>query len=344
MSLTTRVGSLLWSSGSKIARVLADVGALHAIKLDGYVISVGNLQAGGAGKTPLVAQIAREAIAKKKSVCILTRGYGSESEAAGAVLRPQGKLPKKLGKKSSAQVLEILNPKKFGDEAVLLRDLVPEAWIAIGADRIKQYHEACRHHQGPFDVVVLDDGFQHWKILKDRDVLAVTSHSPSDTFHRDFVGEANRADLLVWTKGETPPDAMGLFGKPTVKVRYALDISDADRSNRYWLISAIGDAESFRQTVESSGLNVARETKLSDHADFSRAQIEKWLTEARAKNLKIAVTGKDWVKWRAFTDLAGSPESTKSPKSKDMTEHVSVFEPKLIFETGRDAWDRVLWS
>jgi tetraacyldisaccharide 4'-kinase len=328
MSLATRVGSLLWSSGSKIARVLADVGALHATKLDGYVISVGNIQAGGAGKTPLVAQIAREAIAKKKSVCILTRGYGSESETSGAVLEP--KMDPKI--ESHDQVLEILNPKKFGDEAVLLRDLVPKAWIAIGSDRIKQYQEACRLHQDPFDVVVLDDGFQHWKILRDCDVLAITSHSPDDTFHRDFVSEASRADLLVWTKGATPPGAMALFGKPSVKVRYALEVTDADRGHRYWLISAIGDAESFRETVESSGLSVARETKLSDHAEFSRSQIEKWLVDARTKNLKIAVTGKDWVKWRAFHT------------SRDMSDQVSVFEPKLVFETGRDAWERVLWS
>jgi len=178
----------------------------------------------------------------------------------------------------------------------------------------------------------LDDGFQHWKILKDRDVLAVTSRSPRDTFHRDFISEASRADLLVWTKGETPPHVMALSGKPSAKVRYALEVADTDRSRNYWLISAIGDAESFRHTAESSGLKVARETKLSDHAEFSRSQIEKWLLEARAKNLKIAVTGKDWVKWRAFTDL------------EDLMGQVSVFEPKLIFETGRDAWEQVLWS
>ena len=327
MSLTTFVGSLLWSSGSKIARALASTGALHSTKLEGYVISVGNLQAGGAGKTPLVAQIAREALAKKKSVCILTRGYGGECESTGAVLKPA--LP------SQSLDTDILDPKKFGDEAVLLRDLAAGAWIAVGSDRVSQYHDACRVHGRPFDVVILDDGFQHWKILKDREILAVTSRSTSDTFHRDFVSEAGRADLLVWTKGETRPLSVELSGKPSAKVRYSLEVTKKDRESRYWLVSAIGDAESFRKTVETAGLEVVRETKLADHAAFSESKIEEWLKEAQEKNLKIAVTGKDWVKWRAQL-----PEI----KLQDAKDRIAVFEPNLVFETGREVWEKVLWS
>jgi tetraacyldisaccharide 4'-kinase len=332
MSLTTLVGSLLWSSGSKITRVLADTGALHSAKLDAYVISVGNLQAGGAGKTPLVAQIAREALAKQKSVCILTRGYGSECEATGAVLKPA-----ELSQSGRADGTDIiLDPKKFGDEAVLLRDLAPAAWIAIGANRVSQYQEACRVHGRPFDVVILDDGFQHWKILKDREILAVTSRSANDTFHRDFVSEASRADLLVWTKGETRPQAIELSGKPSAKVHYTLELTDKDRESRYWLVSAIGDAESFRKTVEAAGLKVVRETKLADHAAFSKSKIEAWLKEAQEKNCRIAVTGKDWVKWRVLLK-----PGKKLPELKD---RISVFEPKLVFETGREVWEKVLWS
>jgi tetraacyldisaccharide 4'-kinase len=328
MSLTTLVGSLLWSSSSKIARVLANTGALHATKLDAYVISVGNLQAGGAGKTPLVAQIAREALAKQKSVCILTRGYGGECESTGALLKPQS-----AGADGTSIILD---PKKFGDEAVLLRDLAPGAWIAIGADRVSQYREACRVHGRPFDVAILDDGFQHWKILKDREILAVTSRSTSDTFHRDFVSEASRADLLVWTKGETRPQAVELSGKPSAKVRYTLEITDKDRASRYWLVSAIGDAKSFRKTVETAGLEVVRETKLADHAAFSKSKIEAWLKEAQEKNCRIAVTGKDWVKWRVLLK-----PGKKLPEMKD---RISVFEPKLVFETGHEIWEKVLWS
>jgi tetraacyldisaccharide 4'-kinase len=332
MSLATLVGSLLWSSGSKIARVLASTGALHSTKLNAYVISVGNLQAGGAGKTPLVAQIAREALAKQKSVCILTRGYGGECESTGAILKPV-QLSPSVGTDGTDIILE---PKKFGDEAVLLRDLAPGVWIAIGADRVGQYQEACRIHGRPFDVVILDDGFQHWKILKDREILAVTSRSTSDTFHRDFVSEAGRADLLVWTKGETRPQAVELSGKPSVKVRYMLELTDKDRERRYWLISAIGDAESFRKTVETAGLEVVRETKLTDHAAFSKSMIEAWLKEAHEKNCRIAVTGKDWVKWRVLLK-----SGNKLPEAKNC---ISVFEPKLVFETGREVWEKVLWS
>jgi tetraacyldisaccharide-1-P 4'-kinase len=190
-------------------------------------------------------------------------------------------------------------------------------------------------HGRVFDIVILDDGFQHWKIFKDCEILAVTSHTEKDIFYRDFSGEAQRADLVVWTKGDAQPQSIDL-SRAWTKVRYNLDISPADRNHAYWLISAIGDAESFKKTVELSGLKVMNETRLSDHAAFSRAQIEKWLSEAKAKNWKIGVTGKDWVKWRVA--MAGSPQT------KELPNLVSVFEPKLIFESGRDAWERVLWS
>ena len=79
MTLLRRLASALWSFGSALARGLASRGILlKPVRLGVRVISVGNLQAGGAGKTPLVAHIAGEALARGLKVCILCRGYGGD--------------------------------------------------------------------------------------------------------------------------------------------------------------------------------------------------------------------------------------------------------------------------
>ena len=68
---------------------------------------------------------------------------------------------------------------------------------------------------------------------------------------------------------------------------------------------------------------------LRDHAEVTRAQLDGWLKQAAAAGARVAVTGKDFVKWRAL----GIP-----------LQQVLVFEPKLEFESGLAHWERVLWG
>src|SRR5262249_46181792 len=144
--------SSIWSSASWLARSAAHRGLLRSKKLDSRVISVGNLQVGGSGKTPIVGQLAREAAERKLSVCILSRGYRGGWEKSGGLIEPG---------------LPPVDPVAAGDEPALLQMLAPEAWIGVGADRIKQFERARKHFGRGFDLVLLDDGFQHWKIKKD---------------------------------------------------------------------------------------------------------------------------------------------------------------------------------
>jgi hypothetical protein len=89
-----------------------------------------------------------------------------------------------------------------------------------------------------FDLVILDDGFQHWKIRKDLEIVALTSRTPSDILYRDFTGAASGADLLVWTKGERAPEMPA--GKPFIKVRFELP-ETAWRGVPIWLVTGVGD-------------------------------------------------------------------------------------------------------
>jgi tetraacyldisaccharide 4'-kinase len=79
-SLSIWLLSAIWSNVNWIMRLALKLKILRSEKLDSYVVSIGNIQAGGAGKTPIVAFIANHAAKKGGSVCILCRGYGAEWE------------------------------------------------------------------------------------------------------------------------------------------------------------------------------------------------------------------------------------------------------------------------
>jgi tetraacyldisaccharide 4'-kinase len=277
--------STLWSSGSWVTHALSSSGMLHSEKLDSFVVSVGNLQAGGSGKTPLVAKIAREALEKGKSVCILSRGYQARWEKTGGIV-PAGQ--------------SRLDPKIVGDEVALLHDLVPDAWIAIGRDRAEQFGKAVKMRGHSFDFTLLDDGFQHWKIKKDREILTVTSRTREEVFFRDFESQGRRADLLVWTKGEKKPEILNHSRTASIKVSYRLTLPKAVDS--YWLVSAIADPQFFREALEGQGAKIKNELRFSDHEFFTAKTVARIEKDALQDNAKIVMTGKDWVKWRSLSD------------------------------------------
>lgn len=308
--------STVWSSLSAGARLAASRGWLRSEKLPCRVVSVGNLQAGGAGKTPLVACIAREAHERGLTAWILCRGYGGEWEnSGGGVILP--------GRPAPGAAL-------CGDEAALLHDLAPQAAIGVGSDRIWQF-ERLREAIGRLpDLVVLDDGFQHWKIHKDVEIVALTSHGPSEVPYRDRWASLSRADLVVWTKGEKRPAAAG--GPAFARVRYRLP-APGPGAAAHWLVSGVADAASVERLARESGYRIDRHVSFPDHARYGGAQVEGLIAEAAKAGARVAVTGKDWVKWRELGGVAALPGT-----------RITVLEPELDWQEGREQWNRVLWG
>jgi len=308
--------SYAWSSLNRLARLATECGVLASEKLPCRVISVGNIQAGGTGKTPLVALIAHEAAARGIRVCLLTRGYRSEWESRGGVIAP--------GPKSA-------DPKSAGDEAALLHELCPAAWIGVGRDRVRQFEEAQRAAIQPFELVILDDGFQHWKIKKDIEIVAVTSDGPAEAPHRDFAETLKRANLVVWTKGEARPLCAG---RPFVRVHWRIERlpgtgADIPPELPLHLVTGIASARRAREAIEASGFRISEHSRFPDHMNYNGDQVRGFLAEAKKRSLAVATTGKDWVKWRA---LGISPNQ------------VLVFEPLPEFSEGKDLWLKTLWG
>jgi tetraacyldisaccharide 4'-kinase len=312
------LGSLVWSCASALGRYAADRGWLKRQRLDARVISVGNIQVGGAGKTPLVARIAREAIEKGLRTCILSRGYRGHWELHGGVILPN----------SGPADAELC-----GDEVALLHDLVPQAYIVVGKNRAEQFFKLQKQGTPSIQLVILDDGFQHHKIQKDLEILAMTSAKPSQILFRDFHQASKKADLLVWTQGM--PRELSWSGdlvddSARVVMQYCLaEASRSEWKQTYWLVTGVFQGARVYELACSVGYPIARHLQFKDHFGYTNSAVREILSQASQKGVRVLLPGKDWVKWRS---LGVSREE------------VQVIEPELIFKEGRSNWDQKLWA
>jgi tetraacyldisaccharide 4'-kinase len=138
-------------------------GMLKQRRLDGTVISVGNLTTGGTGKTPMVLAIAERLLAEGKNVGILTRGYRGEKIAPASGIHPQATAAQNASASTS-------------DEVRLLQSrLGNRVQFGVGADRFEQGKELAKLGVNWF---VLDDGFQHLQLARDVDIVLIDATNP----------------------------------------------------------------------------------------------------------------------------------------------------------------------
>lgn len=144
---------LLWRGVNRLRRALYRRGLLKGKRLPRPVVSVGNLAAGGAGKTPAVITIARYLAKRGFRVAVLTRGYGRNEKVSGIVTS--------------------LDAARFGDEPVLMKSKLKNVDVIVGSNR---YDNALQFlNQNDCDLFVLDDGFQHLQLARDVDVVIDTA-------------------------------------------------------------------------------------------------------------------------------------------------------------------------
>jgi tetraacyldisaccharide 4'-kinase len=275
-------------------------------------IGVGNLQAGGAGKTPLTIRLARDAIDRGFQVAVLLRGYRGAWERNGGILSPFEPAPP---------------PALCGDEAALIRDQVPGIWVGVGADRFARFDDlqasAMLRTSRPFDLAILDDAYQHWRIRCDRYVLAVTDTPFGERLFRDDYTAVSPEDIVVLTKGDAFPEALAGHSH-RVRTRYRLPEGDPER--RYRFVAAIGDPERARASLKEAGYRIQDMTVFPDHYRFSLPEVQKIIEEAASTGAEVLLSGKDWVKWRALGIAV---------------ETVKIVEPEIQVLDGQEIWDRI---
>ncbi len=290
------------------------------------VISVGTLTLGGTGKTPAVIAIAQEALMRGFRPCILTRGYGGK--AKGPCLVSMGNGP-------------LMGVKEAGDEAFLMAERLRGVPIVKCGDRYEGGMFALKRltteipDSGSGSLFLLDDGFQHWRLCRDRDVLLIDGMNPFGNRKlfpsgvlREPLHEMRRADVIVLTK--TGPGTAGRFDVTALRdeIRrynpYApvymsehspslfRTLSDAElplatlSGKGAFLFCGIANPGSFKESLAGSGAEVKGLLAYGDHHRY-RAEDLRRIKEAARKSGSdwIVTTEKDIIK---MSDL-GPPEN-----------------------------------
>ncbi|MFO8238004.1 MAG: tetraacyldisaccharide 4'-kinase [Prochlorococcaceae cyanobacterium] len=249
------------------------------------VVSVGNLTLGGTGKTPLVIALARELAGRGWRPALLSRGYGSGRRQ-----------PLRVGPQMAAALV--------GDEALELVSGLPGLAVWVGADRVASARRAL---EAGADLLLLDDGLQHWPLSRDCDITVLDGERrlgngllfPAGPL-RERPTALARADLLVLS-GALPAaraDPAGLSwpaNRPWFPIAARLELPSALRQRPLLAFCGIGLPEKFFAALREEGCRLMGCEAFPDHHPYARSDVERLLTLARAQhNATLVTTGKDW--------------------------------------------------
>ena len=242
------------------------------------VICIGNLTAGGTGKTPVAVAIAKSLLAHGLKPFFLTRGYGGSAK---------GPLLVDANRHSALDV---------GDEALLLARSAP---VVVARDR-KRGAE-CAARMGA-DAVVMDDGFQNFHLAKDLSLLVLDARNPFGNGHMIPAGPLRedptrgimRADALV-VMGDGDP-AFDAHGLPVLRARVLPSVDARFEGKRVLAFAGIGQPHRFFDTLLKLGANLADTRVFADHHVYSEREIEGLKRTAHASDAMLVTTEKDWVR------------------------------------------------
>jgi tetraacyldisaccharide 4'-kinase len=265
-------------------------GLRSPVQLGVPVVSVGNVSAGGTGKTPFVRWTCGALSQLGRHPAIAMRGYASKGGAS--------------------------------DEADEYRETIPGVPLAVGADRVASV-AALRRDRTDIDCIVLDDGFQHRRVARALDIVLVDATRPAIDgallpagWLREPASALRRAGLVVVTRAAREDAALAahiesLHGAPpaawtrhawTRIERFGAGGRDMPLESvsgaRFVCATALGNPAPFVAEVEARGGRVRADLRFPDHHAFTRADADRIAGEARRHDAAVLCTGKDWAKLR----------------------------------------------
>jgi lipid-A-disaccharide synthase len=272
--ISIALASFVWSSVNLLRRKFYELGFFKTYQIEIPSVLVGNLQAGGAGKTPLVIAIAKEAVKKGFRVGVVSRAYGIDLKNQVMIVS------------SKYQAELISRPDQIGDEPSEIIAAVPEVTLGLGKDRIAVTSALQKHG---INFLIFDDGFQNLKFKAQTTILAVTDATPSEVVYRDFYSAASSgADFIFQTKGRPRPSRL-----EAIPIQWR---ATSLPTGPIWLLCALADPKEVIQFYENLGVQIDRVIALRDHAVFDSQKVKAWSDEAKTHGAVLAVTQKDWVK------------------------------------------------
>ncbi len=249
--------SLIYGGVVRARNALYERGILPAHRLQGAVISVGNLSAGGSGKTPFVLLLGGLLKDRGVKFDVLSRGYGRQSKGIFLV-DPAGL------------------PHQFGDEPLLITRKL-QVPVIVGESR---YH-AGRFAESRFgpQLHLLDDGFQHRALARDFDIVLVTPQDAADRLLpagrlREPLTSLRRADAVVLASGASA-DSFPIEGKHVWRVRRG--IVPQNIPSRPIVFCGIARPQNFVLQLRAATIEPVAEAFYRDHHAYTEKDIHELL-------------------------------------------------------------------
>ena len=276
-------------------------GWFKSSRLPCRVVSVGNITLGGTGKTPLVILLTEWLQAKGQRVAVLSRGYKRMSTASHLLVSDGSQL--------------LAGPSEAGDEPFLIARRCPHAIVAVGADRAALGRWVL--NQGPVECMVLDDGFQHRALSRDVDLVLLDATDatgldamvPAGRLREPLRG-LERATAVVITRADSKEDVEAVRSRLQaihVPVEELIEVVFKPESvvsatagenkplewchgKKAWLVSGIGNADSFHRSVASLRVEALGRTVFQDHHHYGTDDVCQIRTNTQAVGAEIVLT------------------------------------------------------
>ena len=267
--------ALLYGALAAVRRQLFRWQLMRSQRVNAFVIVVGNVVAGGAGKTPTVISLVRHLQAQGLRVGVVSRGFGRDGQACQAV-----------SASSSAQ--------EVGDEPLLIARAtgVP---VFVARDRHQAASALLAQHPQT-DVIVCDDGLQHYRLFRDLDICVFDDRGCGNGWllpagplrepwpRRGVAAAGQSADRLLVLNTSGTGD-LGQFNAQRALATVAQDrhgattpLLDLNAPGRLPVqaVAGIARPEVFFNMLRQAGLVLAHTQALPDHFDFRQANIASW--------------------------------------------------------------------
>lgn len=320
--------SMVYGAGVRLRNACYDSGLFHGKELPCRIVSIGNIVAGGTGKTPMTIAVADMLKHMGHRPVILSRGYGGHAEKTGIVVSDGYEL--------------LCGPAMAGDEPFMMASKSRGVPVLAGSDRYKSGMHAISEFDP--DVILLDDGFQHRRLHRNLDLLLLDAGNMFGNGYlvprgvlREPVTALKRSDAVIFTRcGSAPeiPDhaamagrltriapqaSEGLHEKPVFQSNHVpfltgireghapfpmgipttsaeSDVSVLMGSNVF-VFSGIARNRDFLTAVETHAGRVAGHMAFPDHHPYTDAECEEIMRRAVAAGADVlATTEKDYVR------------------------------------------------
>lgn len=297
----------IYSSAMDLRNKLYDKGRLKSVSLDIPVVSVGNITMGGTGKTPIVDWLLNSLKDRKLKIAVVSRAYKAQASEPCLV---------DLSAKNPAAI--------YGDEVVMLASFHPEVDFYSG--QVKSDIAAFATSQKKYDMMIVDDGFQHRRLSRDIDIVLLDATEKIENYQvvpagraREDFSSLRRAQLVFITKVNQIGDGdihtlRKLIPSDIPVVEFKSSINGFMNlsgnfvslvnfpSRKVYLAAGIARPEVFEKMMSDLRFEIVGTQWFGDHEAIDLEALENLKQNAKLHEAILVVTAKDAIKFKDFPE------------------------------------------